>query len=125
MPVQLPLEDAAGPFSVFDILEYLIVNSSIGGAGQLKLNASVDSLRSSDSLVPGPAVPLEITSSSVPEGATGVPYSASFEAAGGISPVTWTVAGLPAGLTASTAGVITGTPATPATSTVTVIATDS
>jgi len=46
-------------------------------------------------------------------------------ASGGTSPYTWTATGLPAGLSLSTAGVLSGTPSTAGTSSVTVTATDS
>jgi predicted extracellular nuclease len=46
-------------------------------------------------------------------------------AAGGTTPYAWTATGLPAGLTISTAGVVTGTPTEAGTSSVTVTATDS
>ena len=46
-------------------------------------------------------------------------------ASGGTAPYTWTATGLPAGLAISTDGVVTGTPTTAGTSSVTVTATDS
>jgi hypothetical protein len=72
-------------------------------------------------LVQGPL--LVITTTSLPAGTVGLPYSATMQATGGIPPLTWCVletsgtcdngAGtLPAGLTMSTAGVISGTPTT-------------
>ena len=58
--------------------------------------------------------PLVITTTSLPEGWTGDPYSATLTASGGIPPYTWgfyTSLGLPSGLTFdSAAGSITGTP---------------
>jgi hypothetical protein len=63
---------------------------------------------------------LAISTSSLPNGQTGVAYSATLAATGGVSPYTWslTSGSLPAGLTlnAST-GAITGTPSGPVAST--------
>ena len=55
---------------------------------------------------------LNIATATLAEGTTGAPYSQSLTAAGGISPYQWSVASgsLPAGLTLSAAGSITGTP---------------
>ena len=50
--------------------------------------------------------------------------SLQMAASGGQSPYTWTASGLPAGLSISDSGLITGTPTTAGTSTVTVTATD-
>jgi hypothetical protein len=49
----------------------------------------------------------------------------TLSASGGTAPYTWTATGLPAGLTISTGGVISGTPTTAGTSSVTVTAKDS
>ncbi len=62
---------------------------------------------------PAPTVtPLQLTSSSLASGTVGSAYSATLTASGGTSPYTWSVASgsLPAGLTLSTSGAITGTP---------------
>jgi hypothetical protein len=58
------------------------------------------------------AQPSITTSSSLPPGDTGAPYSQTLAATGGTSPYTWslTAGSLPAGLSLSTAGVIAGTP---------------
>jgi hypothetical protein len=60
-----------------------------------------------------PAAPLITTTASNLAGAVGTAYSVTLAGSGGISPYTWTVASgstLPAGLSLSTAGVISGTP---------------
>ncbi|MGD0153955.1 MAG: putative Ig domain-containing protein, partial [Thermacetogeniaceae bacterium] len=71
--------------------------------------------------------PLQITTTSLPNAAQGVHYSATVSASGGLTPYTWSATGLPAGLSinAST-GAITGTPSTTSGSpfTVTVKVTD-
>lgn len=54
---------------------------------------------------------LAVTSTSLPAGQVGVPYSASAEASGGSGSYRWAAAGLPGGLTINPAdGQITGTP---------------
>ena len=68
---------------------------------------------------------LQITTTALPEGAVGSLYSASLTASGGVSPYSWSASGLPAGLTCSEAGVISGTPATTANSNVSITVTDS
>ncbi len=63
---------------------------------------------------------LTITSASLPFGTTGVAYSVNLTATGGTAPYTWSATGLPAGVTLSTTGVLSGTPTTAATSSVSV-----
>lgn len=60
-----------------------------------------------------PVIGMTPTASSLPEGLVGSAYSTSLAASGGSSPYVFTVSGgttLPAGLTLSSAGVISGTP---------------
>ena len=61
---------------------------------------------------------LSIGTASLPDGVVGVAYSAALSASGGVQPYTWTVNGLPAGVTVTAAGAISGTPATAGKSTV-------
>lgn len=80
------------------------------------------SLRVSDARVPtqNDVVPLNlqvlpvapsITTTTLPDGALGVSYSAAMAGSGGTSPLTWTATGLPAGLAiASVSGTISGIP---------------
>ncbi|HEY1496979.1 MAG TPA: putative Ig domain-containing protein [Candidatus Solibacter sp.] len=53
---------------------------------------------------------LTITTTSLPDGTVNTVYTASLAAAGGVKPYTWSVSGLPDGLSATAAGAITGTP---------------
>jgi hypothetical protein len=79
------------------------------------------------SLTISPAVPLAITTTSLPNGSVGNSYSANLVATGGTAPYTFTITSgsLPAGLTLSKAGLISGKPNSAITSTITVQATDS
>jgi hypothetical protein len=67
---------------------------------------------------------LTITTTSLPNGAVGVAYSAGFSATGGVTPYTWSLGGLPAGLSGSSSGAISGTPTAVAAATVTATVTD-
>jgi hypothetical protein len=68
-----------------------------------------------------------ITTSSLPDGVAGVMYSQTLAAGGGTTPYTWSITSgsLPAGLTLSSAGVVSGTPTAAGSSTFTVQVTDS
>ncbi|HSF37538.1 MAG TPA: lamin tail domain-containing protein, partial [Nocardioides sp.] len=76
----------------------------------------------------GPATPagLEATSPGNKSGQVGSPIASfTLAATGGTSPYTWAVTGLPAGVEATSAGVISGTPTASGTFNVTATATDS
>jgi hypothetical protein len=55
---------------------------------------------------------LVITTTSLPDGTVGVAYSAAVRATGGVQPYTFTISGLPDGLTGNSSGAISGTPTT-------------
>ena len=71
--------------------------------------------------------PLSITTTSLTAGAIGVPYSGSLAASGGVPPYTWAITSgtLPAGLTLSSSGLISGTPTNQETQSFTVQVSDS
>ncbi|MDE1163385.1 MAG: putative Ig domain-containing protein [Acidobacteriaceae bacterium] len=74
------------------------------------------------------AANLAITTATVPAGLTSQPYSVTLTSQYGTAPVTWALAAgsaLPAGLTLSSAGVISGTPSTAGSTIFSVQATDS
>jgi hypothetical protein len=69
---------------------------------------------------------LTITTTSVPSPANvGSPVSATFAASGGVPPYTWSATGLPAGLSVSAAGALSGSPTAAGTTTFSVTVTDS
>ena len=60
------------------------------------------------------AAPLAVTTTTLPAAQRNVPYSATLAATGGVQPYIWSLragSSLPAGLTLSSSGQITGTPA--------------
>jgi hypothetical protein len=71
--------------------------------------------------------PTITTASPLPGGIVGAPYSQTFAASGGTSPFSWSLSAgsLPAGLTISSAGVLSGTPTQSGAATFTVSVTDS
>jgi putative flippase GtrA len=56
--------------------------------------------------------PLSITTTALPNGTVGAPYSYALAATGGITPLTWTITAgtLPAGMSLTPAGILGGTP---------------
>ena len=68
--------------------------------------------------------PVGVTTSALPQGTTGTAYSVALAATGGNGTYTWSASGLPAGLSISTGGTISGTPTVTATANVTVTASD-
>ena len=72
-------------------------------------------------------VPLQITTTSLTDGAVNVAYAATLSSTGGQTPISWSLATgstLPPGLTLSAQGVISGSPGSSGSYTFTVIATD-
>ena len=70
---------------------------------------------------------LAITTTSVPNGTAGTPYSTTLQASGGVTPYSWSVTSgsLPSGLTLAPSGTISGTPQLPQSSTFVVQVVDS
>jgi Putative Ig domain len=69
--------------------------------------------------------PLTITTGSLPSATVGVAVSGSVSATGGTPPYQWSASGLPAGVSLSSAGGLSGTPTAPGTASVSVTVTDS
>jgi Putative Ig domain len=81
-------------------------------------NYAVASDKTTDGCFKVTAVPLSITTTSLPDASIGVPYSATLQATGGTPPFKWKVVTgtLPAGLTLTkSSGTISGTPSSSAT----------
>ena len=76
-------------------------------------------------VTPAPVQPLVITTTAVPDGQATVQYSFTFSATGGVAPYTWSGATLPAGLSVSSTGILSGTPTTQGSYTFTVTVKDS
>ena len=77
---------------------------------------------------PGPPHNVSITTTTLPNAAINTAYSQTLSAFGGTTPYTWSVdsgSTLPAGLTLSSAGVLSGTPTAAGTDTFSVTVTDS
>jgi uncharacterized repeat protein (TIGR01451 family) len=75
--------------------------------------------------VPVSATTLTIDTVSLADAELGVPYFQPVVATGGFSPYAWSATGLPAGLTISTGGIISGSPITSCDFTVTITVSDS
>jgi hypothetical protein len=98
----------------------LSASGNIGGtpgtAGQFSITVTVTDSKGATATgkFPITIVPadLSIVTTSLPDGVVGAPYSTSLNASGGVPPYTWTVTGLPDGLTSTAAGAISGTPKT-------------
>ena len=56
--------------------------------------------------------PLSIATQSLHDGVAGLAYSEALSATGGVPPYTWAASGLPAGITVSADGILSGTPTT-------------
>lgn len=71
-------------------------------------------------------LPPSVTTTLLPTGTVGLPYTATLAAAGGLPPYTWSLAagGLPPGLALSPAGQLSGTPTSADSPTITVVVTD-
>ena len=97
-------------------------------AGTTTISARQGSVTGNTTLtVQSAPAPLTITTTSLPPGTVGIPYSATLAASGGTTPYTWSLSSgsLPVGLTLNaTTGSISGTPTAAGTSSFTVQVTD-
>jgi alpha-tubulin suppressor-like RCC1 family protein len=74
--------------------------------------------------VSAPTAPPTVTTAALPAARVGVPYATELTASGGNGFYQWTGAGLPAGITLSAAGLLSGTPTTQGTASFSVTVTD-
>ncbi len=81
---------------------------AFGGTARYGYGVCIDQVQ----MTVGPIAPTMTTASSLPPGAIGFPYSCAFAAAGGTTPYLWTLVdgALPAGLSLSDNGVLSGLP---------------
>jgi hypothetical protein len=117
----------AGPITISvpagaSVMRIKFVFDSVDSYGNDHLGWLID-----DISISGPEpVTLRITTQGLPSGTVNQAYSATLSASGGTSPYTWTVTGLPSGLSLnSSTGLISGTPTSAGTSAVTATVTDS
>jgi len=100
-----------------------------GGSVTVKATSAADTTKSASATVNVNAVapPVAITTTSLPNGTVNVNYSATLSASGGTAPYSWSLSSgsLPAGLTLSSSGTITGKPTATGQSSFTVRVTDS
>jgi hypothetical protein len=104
------------PSSVSAVLTVSVTATSVADTTKLASSAVV--------ITPSPS----ITTTSLPNGTVGTAYSATLQASGGAGTLTWGMASgstLPAGLSLSSSGALSGTPTTPGASAFTVKVTDS
>ncbi|MBU1615991.1 putative Ig domain-containing protein, partial [bacterium] len=122
--VGTPTVNAAGT----EITANININSGTAATTRNVTVTNPDGKTSNSKTFTVTALPLpQITTASLPNGRVGVAYSQTVSATGGIIPYSWSVisGSLPAGLSLSLAGVISGTPATAGTSNFTVQVRDS
>jgi hypothetical protein len=95
--------------------------------GPLAVGADVLSELEAPQSTPAPTSSLAVVTSALPDATVGASYSQTLSASGEVLPYTWaiTTGSLPAGLSLSSSGAITGTPSSPGSSTFTVEVTDS
>ena len=115
LPTGLALRTDLGPFSPPGAAAGLIGVATVPGTYNFTLRVSSGGFDTDQSLDHQDQRPVNRTGQA-PDAFVGVPYSYTLAAFGNTNPVTWTATGapgaLPAGLTMSAAGVISGTPTT-------------
>jgi hypothetical protein len=84
---------------------------------------AIITIQRKQSTAPPPVAPTITSTSPLPGAVINTPYTYTFTATGGTTPYTWAGTSLPAGLTLSSAGVLSGTPTTTATSSLSVTVT--
>jgi hypothetical protein len=111
-------------------IDYINIGNDQGGSNQSFVTCMdhfmIDDQTAVFPLMPGTTAPLSIATMSIPSGEINVAYTTTTLAAtGGKTPYTWTITGLPGGLTSNSGGQISGTPTVLGTFTVTATVTDS
>jgi len=100
--------------------------AGMGATGAVTMAGSGGNTIGGCAVPPPGCPPIILSPSTLPNGTVGAVYSQAMTGSGGVAPYTFTVTSgtLPAGLTLTTAGVVSGTPTTPSSSTVTIRGTD-
>ena len=103
-----------------------VISGTPTAAGAFGFTVRVTDANKSTTTQPLSIAILQITTTTLPNGTVGLAYSQSLQATGGTPPYVWTVSSgsLPAGLSLSSTGVISGTPTKAATSSFAVAVTD-
>jgi hypothetical protein len=119
---------AANPYHYAVKIHFLVAARDSAGKTVRKTFAATQAAAPAPPPPPSPpAQPLAVQTSVLPNGAVGVAYSATLNAAGGAAPYSWAIVSgeLPAGVAVSGAGTIAGTPASTGQWTFSVAVTDS
>jgi hypothetical protein len=101
-----------------------VLGVAAGGPATITASSSVAGIASGSTKITV-VVGVSITTSTLPSGTVGTAYNATVTANGGVAPLTFTATGLPAGLSISSDGKITGTPTAAGPSTAIITVTDS
>lgn len=108
---------------VTDASGHAVLRAGLLAAGETKISATFDTVKSGDSVVVASMLgePPSITTTTLPSGKVGVAYSVQLTATGA-QPITWSVlsGALPSGIALSNAGLLSGVPTAVGTVSVTV-----
>ncbi|MBI5399600.1 hypothetical protein HZB07_03175, partial [Candidatus Saganbacteria bacterium] len=106
---------AVGGAAVSHTITYNTAALTANAVGRITISAAEATTQTlTVNLTVNPPAAPTITTSSLPSGTVGIAYSQALAATGGTTPYTWSISAgtLPAGLTLSSAGVISGSPTT-------------
>jgi hypothetical protein len=113
--VGAPTSDTYTDTSLTNGTTYYYVVSALDSAGESANSAQVSALPVAPVVA---TAPLAITTTFFTTANQNVAYTATLTASGGVPPYSWTATGVPAGLSLSTSGALTGTPTAVGTSTI-------
>ena len=102
-----------------------LLSGTPGQPGNYSFKAQVTDAMSAAVNTPVALSVLGFTTAGLPDGRISTAYSASFAAAGGLAPYSFSATGVPAGLTLATNGTLNGTPTTPGSYSLRITVTDS